>query len=148
YQRLRETIAERMRMSHIDQPLMLMELLGRHTQDVARRILVSGWWARFTFNGITRCEQGSYALVGGEELSDVERDQLLELCRQRLDQVPGAHPHQRALEVDHVVPKKPRRHRRPQQPAGPLLPLQRLQARGRLRVLRTRGQSPGAALSP
>lgn len=28
YQRLRHTIAERMRMSHVDQPLMLMELLG------------------------------------------------------------------------------------------------------------------------
>ena len=28
YERLRHTIAERMRMSHIDQPLMLMELLG------------------------------------------------------------------------------------------------------------------------
>ena len=43
YQRLRETIAERMRMSHDYQPLMLMELLGRRSpapaQDVARRIL-------------------------------------------------------------------------------------------------------------
>jgi len=43
YERLRETIAKRMRMSHIDQPLMLMELLGRRSpapaQDVARRIL-------------------------------------------------------------------------------------------------------------
>jgi len=28
YQRLREYIAERMRMSHIYQPLMLLELLG------------------------------------------------------------------------------------------------------------------------
>jgi hypothetical protein len=45
----------------------------------------SGWWARFTFNGITRYDQGAYGLVGGEELSDAERDQLLELCRQRLD---------------------------------------------------------------
>jgi hypothetical protein len=27
-----------------------------------------------TGNGITRCEKGSYALVGGEELSDAERD--------------------------------------------------------------------------
>jgi hypothetical protein len=27
-ERLRDTIAKRMRMSHIDQPLMLMELLG------------------------------------------------------------------------------------------------------------------------
>ena len=28
YERLRDTIAKRMRMSHVDQPLMLMELLG------------------------------------------------------------------------------------------------------------------------
>jgi len=50
YERLRETIAKRMRMSPIDQPLMLMELLGRRSpapaQDIARRILGSGWWAR------------------------------------------------------------------------------------------------------
>jgi hypothetical protein len=43
YERLRAFIAERMRMSHIYQPLMLMELLGRSSpapaQDVARRIL-------------------------------------------------------------------------------------------------------------
>jgi hypothetical protein len=45
----------------------------------------SGWWARFTFNVITRYERGTYGLVGGEELSDAEREQLLELCRQRLD---------------------------------------------------------------
>ncbi|WP_216904939.1 hypothetical protein [Synechococcus sp. CCY 9618] len=47
--RLRALIAERMRMSPIDQPLMLMELLGRRSpapaQDVARRILGSAWWA-------------------------------------------------------------------------------------------------------
>ena len=43
YERLRDYIAKRMRMSHIYQPLMLMELLGRRSpdpaQDVARRIL-------------------------------------------------------------------------------------------------------------
>ena len=42
-ERLRDTIAKRMRMSHVYQPLMLMELLGRRSpapaQDVARRIL-------------------------------------------------------------------------------------------------------------
>ena len=51
------------------------------------------WWARFTFNGITRYDQGAYSLVGGVaegfcvavELSDAEREELLELCRQRLD---------------------------------------------------------------
>jgi len=37
-----------------------------------------------TFNGITRYERGTYDLVGGEELSDAERDQLLELCANAL----------------------------------------------------------------
>ena len=35
-------------------------------------------------NGITRYERGAYDLVGGEELSDAEREQLLQLCRQRV----------------------------------------------------------------
>ena len=43
HERLRDTIARRMHMSHVYQPLMLMELLGRRSpapaQDVARRIL-------------------------------------------------------------------------------------------------------------
>ena len=73
--RLRHYIAERMRMSPIDQPLMLIELLGRRSpapaQDVAPRIR-NGWWARFTFNGISRCEMGTVALDGGEELSAAE----------------------------------------------------------------------------
>ena len=80
--------------------------------------------------------------MGGVELSDAERGQLLELCRQRLDafreqrgeevfahrsrhrtpisgsikyrvltrargrfECCGAHEHQRALEVDHIVPR-------------------------------------------
>ena len=158
--RLRGFIAERMRMSHVYQPLMLMELLGRRSpapaQDVARRILgedvtqIEYYTERvkrmvgkvLTGNGITRCEKGTYALVGGEELSDAERDQLLDLCRQRLDafreqrgeevfahrsrnrtpingsikyrvltrakarcECCGAHEHQRALEVDHIIPK-------------------------------------------
>jgi hypothetical protein len=34
---------------------------------VARRIRRS-WWARFTFNGITRYDQGAYGLVGDEEV--------------------------------------------------------------------------------
>jgi hypothetical protein len=38
-----------------------------------------------TGNGITRYERGTYDLVGGEELSDAERKELLQLCHQRLD---------------------------------------------------------------
>jgi hypothetical protein len=88
YERLRKTIAKRMRMSHVYQPLMLMELLGRRSpapaQDVARRILgeyvtqIDYYTERvkrmvgkvLTGNGITRYERGIYDLVGGEELSD------------------------------------------------------------------------------
>jgi hypothetical protein len=51
-ERLRETIAKRMRMSHVYQPLMLMELLGRGSarqQQPApppRRTLPAGSWGR------------------------------------------------------------------------------------------------------
>ena len=38
-----------------------------------------------TGSGITTYGNGAYSLVGGDELSDGERDALLELCRQRLD---------------------------------------------------------------
>ena len=52
----------------------------------------SGWWARFTFKGITRYDQGAYGLVGGVaegfcvavELSGAKREELLQLCRQRV----------------------------------------------------------------
>ncbi len=53
--------------------------------DVARRILQSAWWAGFTFNGITAYGNDHDSLIGGDALSDAERDALLELCRQRLD---------------------------------------------------------------
>ena len=56
-----------------------------------------------TFNGITRYERGAYGWVGGEELSDAERDQLLELCRQRLD----AFREQRGEEVGCLLTQKP-----------------------------------------
>ena len=52
---------------------------------MARRILGSAWWAGFTFNCITAYGDGHDSLIGGDELSDGERDALLELCRQRLD---------------------------------------------------------------
>jgi hypothetical protein len=140
---------------------MLMELLGRRSpapaQDIARRILgedvtqIDYYTERvkrmvgrvLTGNGITRYGDGLYTLIGAEELSDSERDALLQLCRQRLDgfreqrgedvfahrfrhrspisgsvkyraltraqgrcECCGAHEHQRALEVDHIIPRK------------------------------------------
>jgi ATP adenylyltransferase len=140
-----------------------MELLGRHSpapaEDIARRILVGGWWAR-----------GSPAMASSSK-GEAEGGELLQLCRQRLD----AFREQRGEEVfphrsrqrtpisgsikyrvltrargrceccgagcclANPAPtgpggaphraQEPRRHRRPQQPAGPRLPLQGRQAR-------------------
>ncbi|MCP9931628.1 HNH endonuclease [Cyanobium sp. AMD-g] len=69
---------------------------------MARRILASAWWAGFTFNGISALGDGHDSLIGGDALSDGERDALLELCRQRLD---AFREHQRALEVAPIIPK-------------------------------------------
>jgi hypothetical protein len=56
-----------------------------------------------TGNGITACGNGAYCLIGGDELSDTERDALLELCRQRLD----AFREQRGEEVACLFVEKP-----------------------------------------
>ena len=50
-ERLRDTIARRRRMSHFDQPLMLMELLGhgfarQQPDPPTRRTLPAGSWGR------------------------------------------------------------------------------------------------------
>jgi len=137
-----------------------MELLGRRSpapaEDIARRILgednsqIEYYTERvkrmvgsvLTGNGITHHSRGVYSLVNGEGLSDRERDQLLQLCREKLDafrakrgdevfahrsrhrtaisgsiryrvftrakgrcECCGAHEHQAALEVDHIIPK-------------------------------------------
>jgi len=51
YERLRDTIARRMRMSHVYQPLMLMELLGhglarQQPARPPRRTLPGGSWGK------------------------------------------------------------------------------------------------------
>ena len=56
-----------------------------------------------TGNVIIRYERGTYDLVGGEELSDADRDELLQLCRQRLD----AFRMQRGEEVGCLLTQKP-----------------------------------------
>jgi hypothetical protein len=56
-----------------------------------------------TGNGITAHGDGAYSLIGGDELSDTERDELLELCRQRLD----AFREHRGEEVACLLVEKP-----------------------------------------
>jgi hypothetical protein len=48
-----------------------------------------------------RLGNGATSLIGDDELSDTEPDALQQLCRQRLD----AFREQRALEVDHIIPR-------------------------------------------
>ena len=56
-----------------------------------------------TGNGITAYGNGAYSLIGGDELSDAERDALQQLCRQRLD----AFREQRGEEVVCLFVEKP-----------------------------------------
>ena len=70
--RLWHYIAEQMRMSPIDQPLMLLELLGRLSPAHAVGKVITG-------NGITAYGNSATSLIGG--------DALLNLCRQRLDAI-------------------------------------------------------------
>ena len=56
--------------------------------------ILRAWLARFTFNGITRYDQGAYDLVGGVaegfcaavELSDAEREELRWLRNRTIQQ--------------------------------------------------------------
>jgi hypothetical protein len=66
---------------------------------VARRILGSRWWARFTFNGITAYGNGATSPISGSV-----KYRVLTRARGRCECC-GAHEHQRALEVDHIIPK-------------------------------------------
>ena len=75
-----------------------MTQIGDYTERVKRMV-----GKVLTGNGITRYERGTYVLVGGEELNDAEREELLELCRQRLD----AFREQRGEEVGCLLIQKP-----------------------------------------
>ena len=75
-----------------------MTQIDYYTQRVKRMV-----GKVLTGNGITRYDQGAYDLVGGEELSDAEREELLQLCRQRLD----AFREQRGEEVGCLLTQKP-----------------------------------------
>ena len=89
YQRLRHYIAERMHEPYLPaldadgtaRPPQPGPGAGRGPADPGKGMVGKVP----TGNGITRCEKGTYALVGGEELIDTERDELQQLCRQRLD---------------------------------------------------------------
>jgi ATP adenylyltransferase len=99
---LADFITKRMRMSHIYQPVMLMTLLQNqgicHESDIAKAILEHDqsqieYYTRITNNMVGRVlrnhklvekNKREYRLVGFENLSATEIEELIALCEQKL----------------------------------------------------------------
>jgi len=104
YEQLVAFIQNRMRMSHVYQPVMLVALLqggGRcSTTEIARAILTHDesqieYYEDVTKNmvgrvlrrhGIVEREDGGYALVGYENLDEEQIEYLIGLCESKLDE--------------------------------------------------------------
>ena len=103
YEMLRNFIVNRMRMSHVYQPVMLMTLLQAHgtatEREIARSILVHDesqleYYANITNNmvgrvlrkyGIVSKASGVYSLSNFDVLTDQQVDELVALCQSKLD---------------------------------------------------------------
>lgn len=101
---LLDFIENKMRMSHIYQPVMLIELLESSgtatTTDIAKAILSYDqsqieYYEKITTqmpgrvlrsHGVVTKEKKLYELAGGEDLTDDQRSQLVAACRTRLEQ--------------------------------------------------------------
>jgi ATP adenylyltransferase len=104
YEQLADFVQNRMRMSHVYQPLMLMTLLqqgGRgSTTEIARSILTHDesqieYYEDVTKNMVGRVlrrhsivekEDDSYRLIGYEDLDDEQVEHLIELCEAKLNE--------------------------------------------------------------
>ena len=103
YEDLKDFLTNRMRMSHIYQPVMLRTLLqngGQSTvNDIAKAILAEDrsqieYYEKITKNmpgkvltlnrGITERDKDTYRLKGYDNLSPAEVDSLIALCGQKL----------------------------------------------------------------
>jgi diadenosine tetraphosphate (Ap4A) HIT family hydrolase len=103
YEQLVDFVQNRMRMSHIYQPVMLLTMLrggGRSsTKEIARSILFHDesqveYYERVTKNMVGRVlknhsivekEDSSYSLVGYEDLDVEQIEYLIDLCESKLD---------------------------------------------------------------
>ena len=104
FDELSDFIRNQMRMSHVYQPVMLMELLKRggsaSTHDIAKALLVRDisqveYYETITRNmvgrvltrnrGITEKQGDSYHLKGFDDLSETEVEELLGLCADKLE---------------------------------------------------------------
>jgi len=104
YADLADFIENRMRMSHIYQPVMLIALLqhrGKCSQEEIARFLLAHdqsqieYYTRITNNmvgrvlrrhGIVQKERKEYSLVGFEELSEEEIEDLIGRCQRKRDE--------------------------------------------------------------
>ncbi len=104
YEQLVDFVQNRMRMSHVYQPVMLMALLqggGKSsTAEIARSILAHDesqieYYEDVTKNmvgrvlrrhGIVEREDGGYSLIGYEDLDAEQIENLIELCELKLDE--------------------------------------------------------------
>ena len=105
YEQLVNFLQNRMRISHVYQPVMLMTLLsaagGRSsTKEIARSILAHDESQLEYYEGVTKnmvgrllrshgivdMEDDGYSLVGYEDLDDEQVEHLIELCEAKLDE--------------------------------------------------------------
>jgi len=104
YEQLAGFVQNRMRMSHVHQPVMLLTLLraagGKSsTTEVARSVLAHDesqveYYDDVTMNmvgrvlrshGIVEKEDDGFSLIGYEDLDDEQVEYLIELCEAKLD---------------------------------------------------------------
>ncbi len=105
YEQLADFVQNRMRMSHVYQPVMLMTLLRatggkQSTMEIARFILAHDesqveYYEDVTKNmvgrvlrghGIVEKKDDGYSLIGYENLDDEQVEHLIELCEAKLDE--------------------------------------------------------------
>jgi ATP adenylyltransferase len=104
YEQLADFVENRMRMSHVYQPVMLMTLLReggkRSTEELAKAILAHDesqveYYENVTKNmvgrvlrrhGIVEKKDDGYYLIGYEDLDDEQVERLIELCEAKLDE--------------------------------------------------------------
>ncbi len=108
FKKLDKFISEEMQMAHIYQPVMLIELLlnnGKaNVTDIAKSILKRDesqieYYEQITKNmvgrvltknrGITQKNKDEYSLIGYQELSENETEELVNLCQGKIDEFIG-----------------------------------------------------------
>lgn len=104
FEALKHFIVKQMQMSHVYQPVMLMELLKhggtRTKREIARALLNKDqsqieYYSEIVQNmvgrvltrnrGITERDGDRYTLKGADALTDAQREELIELCKQKIE---------------------------------------------------------------